>query len=539
FGDEPLALGRPPRWNVDAHSGHAWPLAHHRRIDYRNSARQSDVKVAWELSRLRHCVALAQSVVVLGDEDALREIEIDVADWLRCNPLGWSVNWTCAMEVALRAVNLICVDAILTAGGRTLRNRAELVASLYQHGWFLARNLEISEVNGNHFLADAVGLVWLGRWFAGIGEASAWAARGAEMVREAAREQVLADGLDHEGSLRYHLLVLELFCSARAAGGAALSEIGPAIERMAVAASAIVGPGGRVPDIGDDDGGRALAFSDAPSSDGRRVIDLAAALLGGPLEFGDHPEDAIWLVGPQRRRVRSQTASRPQVLGAGGVVVLGDGGDHVVWDVGPIGFRGIGGHGHVDAMSFEAHLGGAIAVRDSGTGSYTGDPALRNELRDGPAHSIATIDGRAYAQIGGVDELWRISGDSPPVLLEAGADDDAQVASAVQRLPRDSEHRRLLRWRRGMLEVCDEISAPSGARVEVRLQVPEDCSADGAQYATARHAYRVEPPSRAAVELVACRASAGYGTVGAGRRIVVSWTSPGGSSGLRWLISTR
>jgi hypothetical protein len=540
FGDAPVAVGRPPRWNVDVRSGHGWELGHHRRIDYRNVGRASDVKVAWELSRMRHCVALAQGAAVLGADANVAEIELDVADWQARNPLGWSVNWTCAMEVALRAVNLICADAILLGAGRTLRNRAQLVATLYQHGWFLARNLEISDVNGNHFLADAVGLVWLGRWFAGVGEADAWARRGAQMVRESARDQVLEDGLDHEGSLPYHVLVLELFCCARAAGGDALADLDAVIGRMATAAQSFLGPGGRVPDVGDDDGGRVLAFGDAPSHDGRRVLALAAALLGEPPASEEHPEDAIWLAGPATAaRVRPPAPERPCVLPAGGVVVLGDGVDHVVWDVGPIGFRGSGGHGHVDAMSFQAQLGGVVAVRDSGTGSYTGDPDLRNELRAGAAHSLATIDGEAYARVGGVDALWRISAGPAPALAGVSQDGDTQVASAVQRLPRASEHRRSLRWRRGILEVVDEIRAPRGAAVVVRLQVPAACKPDGAGFGTAHHDYRVEPPDGATVALEDCRASERYGSVGRGRRIVVGWRADGGTQALHWVIAAR
>src|SRR5262249_2619579 len=263
FGDEPLRLPRERDWSVDLRSGYGWPAVYYRRLDFRNPGRPSDVKVAWELSRLRHLVALAQGAAVLGDARAPDLLARALSGWITATPAGFSVNWTSAMEVALRAVNLISADAVLEASGAPSPARGLLVASLYQHGWFLERNLEISDLNGNHFLANAVGLVWLRRYFGGVGQASRWLAIGLAMLREAAGKHVLADGLDQEGSLRYHVLVLEMFLAARVAAGEALATVDPVIRHMLDATIAISDRDGRVANLGDDDGGRVLAFCDA------------------------------------------------------------------------------------------------------------------------------------------------------------------------------------------------------------------------------------------------------------------------------------
>ncbi|MDX6225567.1 MAG: hypothetical protein QOE64_1943 [Frankiales bacterium] len=543
FGDEPVVVRSPPPWLEDVRSGHAWPPKWHRRINYRNIDRPSDVKVCWELSRLRHAVALAQWVSVSGDEPPPM-LEEDVRDWARTNPMGWTVNWTCAMEVALRAVNLICVDGALLAAGRT-HLRPLLVRMLYQHGWFLARNLEISDVNGNHFLADAVGLVWLGLYFDGIGEAPRWLAEGRSMVTAAAAEQVLADGLDHEGSLRYHALVLEMFLAARAVDPE-LSTIDATLADMASALSDLVGADGRVPDIGDDDGGRVLALSDAPSWDGRRVLGLAAGLLGvaSLSRAGDEwPEDVLWLIGPNARRPAAPAGGqRPTHFPAAGLVVLGGGSDHVVVDVGPVGFRSRGGHGHLDAMSFEAVLEGALAVRDSGTGSYTGDATLREELRDAKAHSVVVIDDMRYAALGGPDALWRIDGDSPPVVVTLNGDASSQSLVVRQALPAalgSATHTRTLTWSPGSLELRDEVRAPAGARIEAFLQLPAGVERAGGALRGDAHLYEVELPPEAELEVVDRRTSAVYGTVEMAPRARV--TAVAGKEGVNvtWRISVR
>ena len=547
FGEERVSCGTPPRWLEDVRSGESWPLGFHRRIDYVNRGRASDVKLPWELSRLRHAVALAQGVAVSHDVDALEALEMDLASWRLANPLGWSVNWTCAMEVALRAINTICIDAILVAGGAHHR-REPLVASLYQHGWFLFRHLEVSDVNGNHFLADAVGLIWLGRYFDGLGESSLWLARGLEMVESAASDQVLPDGLDHEGSLPYHVLVLELFLVARTGAGRALAGIDGALESMVSAASAFVRPDGRLPLVGDDDGGRALALSDTDAYDAGRVLALGAGVLGesvSPELSAKHFEDALWLLGMPKRGKgdppRPATAV-PHLFPHGGIAVLGEGADHVVVDVGPIGFRGRGGHGHADAMSFEAVLGGALAVRDSGTGSYTGDPQLRNELRDVTAHSSVVLDGIPYTRIGGVGLLWQMEGDSPPRVLTFDRGERRHKLRVVQELPSKGGPARWLRqvqWQPSHLEVTDELHAPSGTAARFSLQLPGDAVLDAREIVSKDHIYEVSCPTSSSVRLESCRWSPRYGSVATGTRAILDLELGGASVEVRWVVRTR
>lgn len=533
FGEHAVPAGIPPRWLTDVHSGHSWPVRSHRRIDYVNRGRSSDVKRPWELSRMRHLVALAQAASVLDSREAVAAIEADLEDWQRTNPVGRSVNWTCAMEVALRAVNLICVDGLLLAS-RQPWARTPLVESLYVHGWFLARNLEVSDVNGNHFLADAVGLIWLGRYFTGVGESRRWLERGIHMVRVAASEQVLPDGLDHEGSLPYHLLVLELFLLARHAAGGVLAPIDGTLREMCDAAAVFVDSGGSVPLIGDDDGGRVSAFSDCPALDSRRVLTLGAALVDGPVPPSElepwHLADVLWLRGPEAldrmaSSPRHVQKPGPHVLREGGVVVLGSGDDHVVLDSGPIGFRGRGGHGHADAMSFVATLGGHLAVRDSGTATYTGDPALRDRLRSVSAHSSIELDSLPYTTLGGPTRLWAMQGDSPPRVLETRcAPDGAQVVQIEQSLPSRAGPalwRRKLVIRPAILTVEDRVEGEPGTAVRWSLQLPEGVCPASAGMASAAHSYRLDPASAAVLELEEVEWSPCYGALGNAPRALV------------------
>jgi Heparinase II/III-like protein/Heparinase II/III N-terminus len=548
FGDGLVAVGAPPEWNRDPLTGRPWPTGFHRRLDVFDIQHPSDVKLVWELSRLRHCLALAQGAVVLDDDHALEVLELDLADWRARNPIGWTVNWTVAMEVALRAVNLICIDGVLVAGNRELQDRAGLVASLYQHGWFLRRNLEISDINGNHFLANAVGLVWLGAYFGEIGEASEWLSLGVAMTLQASREQVLDDGLDHEGSVPYHLLVLEMFLTAYAIAGRQLAGAERAIGCLLDAAVLLTDECGRIPDLGDDDGGRVLAFSDAPSQDARRVLALGATLLRHPgsaeQSRGGDAEDAVWLAGPSRLAAaaaleRPARPAAPVHLPAGGLVVMKMGKDRVVVDVGTVGFRGRGGHGHLDALSFVACLDGELAIRDSGTGTYTGDAELRNELRAAESHNVVVVDEMPYARIGGADRLWAIEGDSPPRLVSLSSDDASQRVVMLQEVPAArgvAIVEREISLSAGQLRWRDRVSAPRGATVRHLIQLPDGCRLQDEAIVHPRLSYEGHWPAGGSLQIVPCRWSRGYGRTEPGARAIVCYSSDGEPAEVSWTV---
>ena len=81
------------------------------------------------------------------------------------------------MEAALRIFTLTWLFHAL-GGSESWRDpsfRLRLLRTIYLHGDFVARNLELSDVNGNHLDADAAGIVFAGLFF-GSGRAPArWA----------------------------------------------------------------------------------------------------------------------------------------------------------------------------------------------------------------------------------------------------------------------------------------------------------------------------------------------------------------------------
>ncbi len=67
-----------------------------------------------------------------------------------------SINWGCAMDVAIRAINWIWSLSLLDDVVLSNDVKRDMYGSLYQHGWFIYRNLEGNRLryNHNHYLSD-------------------------------------------------------------------------------------------------------------------------------------------------------------------------------------------------------------------------------------------------------------------------------------------------------------------------------------------------------------------------------------------------
>src|SRR4030095_4405607 len=148
-----------------------------------------------------------------GNEELAREFFNQLDSWREQNPIGFGANWSCAMEVALRAMNLLAAFTLFRRSAEVNDERLlQFLALLEQHGSHIQRNLEFSYIaTGNHYLSDVVGLLWIGIMLPELRLASEWREWAfAELLREMDK-QVLDDGGDFEASTGYHRFVLELF----------------------------------------------------------------------------------------------------------------------------------------------------------------------------------------------------------------------------------------------------------------------------------------------------------------------------------------
>ena len=204
-------------WALDCKSGWRWPDA--ARSDSLGPpwVPGADIKIPWELSRFHHFGPLGLAHRLLPESRAgsaaSAEMVRQIVDWIAANPVRRGVNWVCAMDVAIRAINWLSGVALCQdAAALTPPFRRLLARSLNAHGLHIERHLEYApRGTGNHYLADVVGLIAIGAALPEVVHSDRWLLYGLqEMVSELDR-QVSRSGVDLEGSIGYHHLVAELF----------------------------------------------------------------------------------------------------------------------------------------------------------------------------------------------------------------------------------------------------------------------------------------------------------------------------------------
>ncbi len=439
LGSGPVCLGNVIDWHTDFKTGLGWSPRFFKDIAYQDLDKPSDVKVAWELSRLQWLLPAGQCYLLTGDEHYAAAVREVLDQWIAANPYAASVNWSCTMEVALRILSWSWLFHACR-GSQAWSDegfRGRFLAALWLHGRFTVRHLEASPVAGNHYTANAAGLVFAGLFFGGRGEPARWQDRGWKILQGEIHRQTLADGVNHEASVPYHRLVLELFhfpALYRDRHGLPVSrEYRELLCRMARFTRACVRPDGMVPVIGDADDARALPFGTQHINDHRYLPPLVGLAWGDAdlaVPLSGNLEEVAWVAGTAGvARLAAQTAWVPQPAGFsdGGAYVLRAGQHYVYVDCGPVGMRGRGGHGHNDCLSLDVELDGVHLVSDSGCLAYTSAYLERNRFRSTDAHNTACVDGQEINRFLDSRALWSLLDDAHPVVSEWRVCPDTQT----------------------------------------------------------------------------------------------------------------
>jgi uncharacterized heparinase superfamily protein len=469
-----MVLGPQIDWHRDFKSGYLWPFVFYQDVEVTRLWDESDAKVPWELSRGHQLLALARAACLFRDEGYARELESQVESWIDQNPPGIGINWTNAMEVAIRATSWIWAAGTLeTWRPLDLRTRTRMVASLQSHGRHIEANLEGGpRYRGNHFLADVLGLFVLGTALSADPQAPRWRRFARRALEREIRKQVLPDGVSFEASLPYHGLVLEMLLLARWLSAEERKPFSAGFDarlrRMLEVSRSVRHPNGRVPQFGDNDSGRILPSTRRRTPSQDHLLWLGAAVLGGMRPSEAPPSAEVpWIAGLEAwQRCTSLPGpvakERSVTFPDGGLYVLTGGSVHVVVRCGDVGQNGIGGHGHNDALSFELSHGGVPIVVDSGTYLYTSDIRARNEFRSTAAHNTVMVNGEEINPIE-PDQPFRLR-QVARLRREAWEADHSQIRfvgahDGYSRLPTPVNHRREVRvdsnW--GVVEITDSL----------------------------------------------------------------------------------
>jgi hypothetical protein len=221
----------------------------------------------------------------------------------------------------------------------------------------------------------------------------------------------LDEGVLFVFSVEVERLAVEIFSAAGLLCRLARHPLGSAYWRrlaaMYRATRGLLARTGELPQLGDNDSGRVLAFREREPLDGSYLLPLGAAICGEPglkaRPGATGAEEVLWLLGPiaaeRVARARPGPPARSAAFRSGGFHALRRGAFDLVVSCGQNGQGGIGGHSHNDKLAFELRVGGRLVICDPGSPWYTSDPEARDAFRATRAHATVVVDGREQAPL--------------------------------------------------------------------------------------------------------------------------------------------
>jgi hypothetical protein len=407
FGSDPAA----PDWHVDPVYRRRAPAAFWAKVPYLDPA-CGDHKIIWELNRHQYWVRLGRAWWLTQDARCRDLFIRQLASWMHANPPLTGVNWASMLELGFRSLSWLWALNFFADESSDDRTpwTVDLLLGLNRQLGHIERNLSFYFSPNTHLLGEALALYVTGRALPELAASARRAALGRRILVDEIGRQIEDDGGHVERSTHYHRYSLDFFIVALAVARITRDPIAPvferAVDRLAFVARLFADDRGRLPRIGDDDGGALFPLCGRPTDDVRDSLAAAAALVERQdLRIGRAPEEAFWLLAHRSLAATldvSRAAARNETIGSAALPATGyyvsrsAAGDHLVIDGGPHGYRN-GGHSHADALALTLGLHGIPLLIDTGTGSYTADVELRDRLRSTALHNTLVVDGRSQS----------------------------------------------------------------------------------------------------------------------------------------------
>lgn len=204
-------------WNRDIRSGYEFSKGKPNSTFIEHIPKGTDIKIPWELARMQYWPQLAlyslQNAETRGQVQ--KEFQSQMKDFIESNPVGTGIHFFCAMEVAIRAINLMISYDIISQYSDCLFSNdfnALFEEYLYSHLNVIVNRLEknyFTGHTGNHYLTDLCGLLWMDMYFDSNLTRKIRADVIEELIKES-KKQFTESGSSFECSTGYHLLASEI-----------------------------------------------------------------------------------------------------------------------------------------------------------------------------------------------------------------------------------------------------------------------------------------------------------------------------------------
>lgn len=377
-----------------------------------------DIKIVWEASRFRWAPAFARAYRMTGEHQHLELLNAWVADWTDKNPTNRGPNWKCGQESGIRLLHIMLTAHLL---GNLHHPNSALMRFAYDHCARIERNIRYAVAqDNNHGTSEAAALMLGGLWLSRYAEeeeqqwaGDAWAEKGRKRLEERILYLVEDDGGFSQYSCTYHRLMQDTLNTAEWMRRELKAE--PFSDRFTAKMRAatdwlyqVTDPeSGDAPNLGWNDGSYELCLSAQGYRDFRPTVQLGAALFHGKRYYDDArlDEPLFWLnLSPapngvvqsnddQTKPTAPPLAPPPRVsrrYGQSGFVILHGPDSWGLLRTPTAKFR----PPHADALHFDLWQGNVNLLRDSGSYSYNGDPAVFMHLTGTEGHNTVCFDQR-------------------------------------------------------------------------------------------------------------------------------------------------
>lgn len=377
----------PVDWHIDFKSGFRWEKRYYRELAGKKGA---DIKVPWELSRCQHLLWIGEAYLLTGEEKYAQEVIDEIKWWIDDNPLMYSINWKCAMDVAYRAVNwMYALNMVAEYSGFSNDFGTKVSRSLWQHGFYIWNNLEkLVPYSNNHYFSDIVGLLYLGELFSSARKGRKWGNFAIDEYYKEIRTQTLPSGVNYEKSISYHRLMTEMtsypIYMLQRCGKQVPDDIIELVKKSYAFVNNYTKPNGFAPLVGDNDDGRFLPFVMRDFRFHEYLNDINSI------------ENRLISAGLEKRFV-SKTPQR-ELYDDAGFAVCKRGDAYLFVSNGEYSKypseadSSFQTHTHNDSLSFELSIGEVDFIVDPGTYLYTPSPKDRNSFRSSVKHNTIVVD---------------------------------------------------------------------------------------------------------------------------------------------------
>jgi hypothetical protein len=409
--------GAGPDWHLDPVNNRRAPLQFWSTVPYLDE-KCGDHKIIWELNRHQHWLRLGRAYWLTGEPKYRDRFITELTGWLADNPPLTGINWASMLELGFRslswiwALNFFVTPADEVDGGETPWT-VDLLLALDRQLTHIEHNLSYYFSPNTHLLGEALALYVAGRSLPELDPDGRRAALGRRVLLDGISRQISPDGGHCERSTHYHRYALDFYLLALVVatitGDSAVEDLRSAVVRLRAAARLLADDNGRIPLIGDDDGGELWPIVSASANDIRASLVVSGVLVdAGDSVPGQVPEEAYWMLSQPAlapladnldNLTRAPQTSAPHsgaLTDTGYYVSRSAAGDHMVVDGGPHGYQNAG-HAHADALSLTLSVRGAPLLIDPGTACYTTDRALRDRMRSTALHNTLVLDGQSQS----------------------------------------------------------------------------------------------------------------------------------------------